>query len=146
MTRSLHLIDIENLSAGGAHAAQERLAMHLEATWSPGDLVAIASNAKIWRQLAWDVPVAHRFMVTTNRPDSADQALLSTADDYDLSSFGQLVIGFGDHIFADLALDAADCGVRVVVVANEGSVARTLRTAAHEIHQLAPVRLNELAA
>lgn len=136
MNRNLHLIDIENLAAGGVYDAHERLVEHLDATWEPGDIVIIASNSRIWRQLAWEVPVAHRYIVPEFGPDSADQALLASANGLDLSTFHKVVIGSGDHIFTDLALSAAQSGSQVVVVANRGTLAQSLQLATHEIHFL----------
>ena len=147
MTRSLHLIDIENLAAGGAYDAFDRLERHLDATWTPGDFVTLASNPGLWRQLAWEVPVPHRYVVPEPGPDSADRALLANAEGFDLSTFDRVVIGSGDHIFTALAQQAATSGAQVVVVANRGTVAQGLKLATHEIHLLpSPAQKPRVAA
>ena len=139
VARRLHLIDIENLAcdAFDAHGvAREQLERYLEAVWRPGDFVTIASNRRLWNRLAWDVAVAHRYIVPPEGQDSADQALLACAAGLDLSTFESVVIGSGDHIFTDLAKTAAEQGSQVCVVANHGTIAQRLRSASDIVHEL----------
>ena len=143
MTRSIHLVDIENLAgdAYDAHGiAQDRMRSCLRASrWVPGDFVTIASNSWMWRRVAWDVGVPHRYIVTRGGPDSADLALLHSAAELSLRTFDRVVIGSGDHIFAGIASNATKCGARVAVVANYGSIARSLRQYAHAVRELPAV-------
>lgn len=141
MGRKLHLIDIENLAcdAFDAHGiAHQQLKRYLDAVWKPGDLVTIASNRWLWSHLAWDVAVAHRYIVPPSGQDSADKALLASVACLDLYTFESIVIGSGDHIFADLAVAAAEQGVQVWVAANRGTIAHSLRQAAHSVCELRP--------
>ena len=141
MGRRLHLIDIENLAcdAFDAHGiAHQQLRRYLDAVWRPGDFMTIASNRWLWSRLAWDVAVAHRYIVPPSGQDSADKALLASAECLDLSTFESIVIGSGDHIFTDLAIAAADQGVKVWVAAARGTIAHSLRQAAHSVHELPP--------
>ena len=139
MTRRLHLIDIENLACDAFDAygvARNQLKHYVDAVWRPGDLVTIASNRRLWSRLAWDVAVAHRYIVPPVGQDSADRALLACAAGLDLGTFGSIVIGSGDHIFTDLARTAVEHGVPVCVVANRGTIAQSLRQAAGRVHEL----------
>ena len=141
MARRLHLIDIENLAcdAFDAHGvAREQLKRVLDVVWRRGDFVTIASNRHLWRRLAWDVAVAHHYIVSPSGRDSADKALLTSAASLDLGTFESVVIGSGDHVFTGLAMAAADQGVQAWVVAARGTIAHSLRQAAHSVYELPP--------
>ena len=142
MARRLHLIDIENLAYDAFDCygvARDRLEHYLDAAWRLGDFVTIASNARLWHRLAWDMPVEHRYIVPPTGQNSADQALLACAAEFDLDTFEGVWIGSGDHAFTDLARRAAAIGLWVNVVANRGAIAHSLRDAADTVHELPPI-------
>jgi len=149
MTRTLRLIDLENL-AGDAFdrhdIAAGRLAMWMDLVWTHGDLVTVVSNARLWRRSAWNIGIPHRFIVPALGRDGADQALLTAAADLPISAFDRLVIASGDHVFTGLAASAAADGVRVSVIANRGSIARSLELAANDLVVLPAAIRGGLAA
>jgi hypothetical protein len=69
--------------------------------------------------------------------DRADAELLRRATDIP-RSVDVLVIGSGDGAFAPLVARAALAGRHTVVVARAGTVAASLRAAAHEVIELRP--------
>lgn len=142
MARRLHLIDIENLACDplDAHGiAQERLKQYLDAAWQPGDLVTIASNARLWNRLAWSLTIPHRYIVPPAGRHGADRALLECAAGLDLDTFDGVGIGSGDHAFTGLAKRASASGLHVSVVANGGTIAHSLSEAADTVHELRSV-------
>jgi hypothetical protein len=126
-TRTLHLIDIENL-LGGPHAtgadALETLDDYLDAArWQHGDLVYIAANPHLVERFAWDVPVDANVRTAVGA-DGADLVLLAQcAPEFVARRAGRLVIGSGDHIFIGRARAVRDQGIGVAVVARNESLA-----------------------
>lgn len=127
-TRTLHLIDIENL-LGRPRAHAGTVAAILDcylslAGWQPGDIVNIAANPWLALRFAWNLPVECSIH-TASGPDGADLALLAhAAPEFVERRAGRLVIGSGDHAFIPRALAARDRGVDVLVVARPASIAR----------------------
>ncbi len=125
-TRTLHLVDIENL-AGGPYAsgdeAVEVFERYLDASaWEPGDLVYVAANPGLMEKIAWRLPVECNLRAARGQ-DGADLALLAhAAPEFVARRFSRLVIGSGDHIFIERAVRARALGVGVVVVALASSV------------------------
>jgi hypothetical protein len=127
-TRTLHLIDIENLvgrpraSAGTVAAVLDR---YLElAGWRWGDIVNIAANPWLAIRFAWNLPVECS-VHTASGPDGADLALLAhAAPEFVERRAGRMVIGSGDRGFIPRALATRERGVDVVVVSRAGSTAR----------------------
>lgn len=126
------LLDIENLTLGAA--------------WSPG------SVAEVWRVLREQAPgiAPHdhvvvgagrgfarryraaiqgpnvRWVVGANGPDGADRALLAAVDLYAVArAYDELVIGSGDHAFADVARRARALGLTVQVIVTESNDGRS---------------------
>jgi hypothetical protein len=127
-TRTLHLVDIENLigdpCADGATAAQVLDDYLVAARWSDHDLVVIAANPGLTGRIAWQIEFEHRILTATG-PDGADLMLLAqAAPEFVARRAGRLVIGSGDHIFIERALRVRDLGVGVVVVARADHVSR----------------------
>lgn len=124
--RTLHLVDIENLVGGPGATGDEVVAAfdrYLElAAWRPGDLVYVAANPGLAREFVWRVRVECN-MHTACGPDGADLALLAhAAPEFVSRRASRLVIGSGDHIFIDRALQSRARGVGVVVVARGEAV------------------------
>ncbi len=139
MGRTLHLIDIENLAADpyDKHGiALEQLRGHLALTWRRGDLVTVASNPTLWRRIAWQIDVPHRYIMAPRGFEGVGRSLLRSAAELDLSTFRALAIASGNGRFTDLAIEAGRLGARVTVVANEHMIARRLRMVAHRVGEL----------
>lgn len=124
--RTLHLVDIENL-LGDPWATGWRVGWALEqylgvAGWRQGDLVYLAANPYLVRELVFDLPVGCNARAVVGR-DGADLVLLANAaPDFVVRRAGRLVVGSGDHIFAARAAQVAAAGVEVLVVARPESL------------------------
>ncbi len=124
--RTLHLVDIENL-LGDPWATGWRVGWALEqylgvAGWRQGDLVYLAANPYLVRELAFGLPVECNTRAVVGR-DGADMILLAHAPaDFVVRRAGRLVVGSGDHIFAARAAQVAASGVEVLVVARPESL------------------------
>jgi hypothetical protein len=123
-TRTLHLVDIENL-IGDPYAdgdvAVDAFDRYLElAGWEVGDLLYVAANPRLAFEFGVRRPdVAMRSGVG---PDAADMLLLAqAAPEFVVRRADRLVIGSGDHIFIERALAVRSEGIGVLVVARPGS-------------------------
>lgn len=140
-SRSLHLVDLENLIGDPHTATTTALATfdtYLEvARWRTGDHVIVATNPWLMARIAFDLPEsASRH--AAHGPDGADLMLLALAPpELVAKRYGRLVIGSGDGIFAARAQAASDVGVAVEVVARAGSCSTRLRRFDHSF--LTPV-------
>jgi hypothetical protein len=125
---AIHLIDIENL-AGSAypqpHDAIATLRSYaVDADHRNGDLAFLAANRYLLHSIVFDVPFTCR-PTAASGPDGADLALLAAAPiDWVRKRFDRIVIGSGDHCFAELTAAGLDAGLEVVVVARPGTIAR----------------------
>ena len=124
-TRTLHLVDIENL-LGDPFAESDEVERVLDrylalAAWQPGDIVNIAANPGLAKKFVWNPPVECS-VHTACGTDGADLALLAhAAPEFVERRAGRLVIGSGDHAFIARALAARERGVGVLVVARARS-------------------------
>lgn len=133
--RTLHLVDIENLAATSrldrptaeqtVAAYRRRIAIH------DGDHVVVAADVRnaVPAGLAWGPGIRLRAGVGH---DGADAELLDAAADADwvADHYSRVVIGSGDHAFAELAVALRARGVAVVVVARLSGLSRWLGRAA----------------
>lgn len=125
-SRTLHLVDIENL-AGGPEATGDEIVdvfdRYLDVSaWRAGDLLYVAANPWLAQEFAWRLPVECSVHTAHGR-DGADLALLAhAAPEFVGRRAGRLVIGSGDHVFIARALQARALGVGVVVVARGDAV------------------------
>jgi hypothetical protein len=125
-TRTLHLVDIENL-LGGPRADGDEVERVLDrylavSSWRLGDIVNIAANPGLAVKFMWN-PRVECSLHTACGEDGADLALLAhAAPEFVERRAGRLVIGSGDHAFIPRALAARDRGVGVLVVGRAGSV------------------------
>jgi len=147
-TRTLHLIDIENLLGrprASAADVDRVLDRYLElAGWRWGDIVTIGANPGLALEFAWDLPV-EASVHTASGPDGADLALLAhVGPEFVARRAGRLVIGSGDHAFIPRAIAARDRGVGVLVVARNGSASSGWR--AHGFPVVAIDAAQQLAA
>ncbi len=102
-TRTLHLVDLENLVgdpyADGATAAAVFEQYLRLAHWQEGDLVHVAVNPHLALEVGWRLP-AGCTLRTASGPDAADHRLQEQAEPkFVARRFGRLVIGSGDHGF-----------------------------------------------
>jgi NYN domain len=132
-TRSLHLIDIENL-VGHGRASEEELASaasrYIEnVRVVKGDLIVIGCD----RGLRLDIGLAWpgvRVVGGTGK-DGAEKALLADISAAAMAlRFSQVVVGSGDHAFAGLVRDLRALGTVVGVLSPAGALARELALAA----------------
>jgi len=128
--RSLHLVDIENLSGGPQRTLAEHLAAYRtyerRAEVGPRDHVVVAACGLVMDALAFRLPkgIAVR---KANGVDGADRALLSFDTPERIAErYERLVIGSGDHGFLGLALAAQAYGVHVVILSGRGKRAGVL--------------------
>jgi hypothetical protein len=128
--RTSYFLDIDNLCGSGRPDEADVAAVFAQLDQvcppDPDDLVycagtrASALHAKSLRS-GYCTRVGHGV-------DGADLQLLDLADlDVLQRQFDRVVIGSGDHIFATRARELVARGLRVDVVARQGSVARELR-------------------
>jgi hypothetical protein len=144
-TRTLHLVDIENL-VGGPDATGDEVVEVFEryldaAAWEPGDLVYVAANPWLAREFAWRLPVECNVHTAHGR-DGADLALLAhAAPEFVSRRATRLVVGSGDHVFIARALEARALGVGVLVVARGDALHGGWRAHNFPVLDLSPVRV-----
>jgi hypothetical protein len=134
--RRLHLVDIENLVGDSLPSlAQVREAQGLYAdclAFGAMDQVEVASSHLTLLNAALGWPHAH-YRIRSG-PDGADLALLDVLEHENVATrFTHVVIGSGDHLFAEEAARLADQGVWVTVVSRRRSLSRRLALAAREV-------------
>lgn len=122
--RSLHLVDIENLSGGPRRPLADHLAAYRtyerRAGVRAGDQVVVAACGLVMDELAFHLPsgISRR---KANGVDGADRALLAVDTPERIAArYERLVIGSGDHGFLGLALAARNLGVHVVILSGRG--------------------------
>lgn len=142
-TRTLHLVDIENLVGDPfAEAASVLAALdsYLRLSgWREGDQVILAANPGLLCNVAFDLPISCSSHAVRGT-DGADLILLSHAEpSWVASRFERLVVGSGDGEFAATACAVRDLGVPVVVVARPRSISSSLQGEGFGIRLLAPI-------
>ncbi|MBM3675192.1 MAG: NYN domain-containing protein [Actinobacteria bacterium] len=146
--RSLHLVDLENLvgdpAASGPEALDALARFLAVAEWHEGDLVQLAANPGLLREVAFDLPVPCNPHAVRG-DDAADAMLLSHAvPEWVAARFDRLVVGSGDHAFAPRAVAVRDLGVPVVIVSRPGSLSSALQGRGLGVRLLpAPARARE---
>jgi hypothetical protein len=134
--RRLHLVDIENLAADARPTlSQVRQTQGLYTsclTFGAMDQVEVASSRPALLNAALGWPHAH-YRVRSGS-DGADLALLDVVRHENVANrFTHVVIGSGDHLFAEAAAHLAAQGVWVTVVSRRNSLSRRLALAACEV-------------
>jgi hypothetical protein len=128
--RTLHLLDVENLSGGraaGPRAVAPALAAYRRTvTCGADDHVVLGSGPLLALAAGRSWPGAR--LVVGRGVDGADRALLRAADPEFLAArFDRVVVGSGDHAFADLVAALRARGVAVVVVSRPSALSAELR-------------------
>jgi hypothetical protein len=130
-TRTLHLVDIENLVGDPFATKAEALGAferYLElAGYRDGDQVIVAANPGLIREIGFDLPVPCNLHAACGE-DGADLILLAQAEPgWVANRFDRLVIGSGDAEFSATALAVRDLGTPVVVVSRPSSLSKRLQ-------------------
>lgn len=123
--RVLHLLDVENLTAGQV-TAQTLTRMWSAYTERVGvgreDHVVVAVADRNALTTWYTLPAGIRRVVAGSGPDAADRALVESLDiPHTADRFTHLVIGSADHYFAALARTARQSGLDVVQVLRDGA-------------------------
>ena len=124
--RCIHLVDIENLLGGWVTDQRTR---HLVARYhstgliGSADLVIVAGAHRAAARWAFAAPQGWRRIITADRPDAADDALVKAGQAYAFSPTTHLVIGSGDHYFIPVAEKARAAGAQIHGLIGEGQVA-----------------------
>src|SRR3954453_23319474 len=129
-TRTLHLVDIENLVGdpmAPAAVVLDVLDRYLDlAGYCDGDHVVIAANPALMARVAFDLPVPCNVHAARGE-HGADLVLLAQVEPNRIAArYDRLVVGSGDGAFADVALAVRDLDTPVVVVARSGCMSNRL--------------------
>ena len=145
--RSLHVLDLEYIGQGpgcnGTYLAEMvRRYRIVSETDTILDLTIGAASHYVYKRVAFDLPSDMRNLPAGGGPDAADLRLLAEVDPQDVGDrFDQVVIGSGDHIFADLALAIGGAGARTMAVGYAYNMSRKLAAAVDEVRYLDDWRL-----
>lgn len=133
-SRTLHLIDVENL-CGVPLPTREQVAQvraSYQAHIAEGDIVVVASSHLAFLTVGWAWSGVRHLL--RSGPDGADLALLEVLVLERVEErFGRVIIGSGDGIFAASVAELGRSGVPVTVISRPMSLSRRLRMAAHEV-------------
>jgi hypothetical protein len=143
-SRSLHLVDIENLMGGPAFTVEDAADLVGEyapvAELGPKDLTVVASSHYAAYAAWFGWPNARR-LVKSGR-DGADLALADVMLNEDICRrFERVVVGSGDGIFAHPSAWLQANGCSVTVVCRPGSLSRELAFAVRDVRFLRVHRL-----
>jgi hypothetical protein len=133
--RRIILVDIENLVGGGvseievANAALAAINPIIGNEEHDQTVIGVSH----FSALASGCARPNARLVMRSGKNGADLALLEVLECENIEErFGQVVLVSGDGIFTESVARLGSCGVRVTVVAREGSLSRRLRMAASE--------------
>ena len=129
MSRTLHLVDSENLHRGVKASAQLALETQLSysslGVWHGSDLMLVGSSALHWIHVAQHWVFPHRWLVRDGS-HGGENAILEEAAGHRMWGIDHVVIASGDHAFASLAHDLQERGRRVTVVSWKACLSRAL--------------------
>ncbi|MFC0865723.1 hypothetical protein ACFHYQ_25835 [Sphaerimonospora cavernae] len=139
--RAVHLLDIENLTRSTRPTTSEVVALmgHYRTIVPIGSMdqfiVAVNHNALVSVGTAFHSAQ----LLARSGPDGADQALVEAAYGDQLNQrFDHVVIGSGDHYFAELAGWLTVSGVRVTVISRREALSWQLYAAVPDIRTIDP--------
>lgn len=135
-SRTMHLIDIENLACAALPAQDQVSRVHAQYCKQVGvgetDHVVVACSHLAFRDAAFGWRDA-RHLVRSG-PDGADLALLDVIYGERVAGrFAHVTIGSGDGIFAHAAAYLAERGCHVTVVSRRYHLKTALLLAAHDV-------------
>ena len=126
------LLDIENLTLGAARSAAAvaevwRVLREQAPGIAPHDHVVVGAGRGFARRYRAAIQGPNvRWVVGADGPDGADRALLAAIDLFAVArEYDELVIGSGDHVFADVARRARALGLTVQVIVTESTDGRS---------------------
>ena len=134
--RRIHLIDIENLLGGNVTDPRTRdllTTYHGTGLIASADLVIVAGAKRAAAEWFFAPPHNWRRIITANRPDAADHALIEAGQAYAYSPSTHLLIGSGDHSFIPVAMRARAAGAHIHGLICEGKLAHALRVLCDQI-------------
>lgn len=139
--RSLHLIDVENLTGSGTPSTVDLVARRGQyvslGLVGPRDHLVVASNPYIAVDVGttWDgarLTVAHG-------PDGADRALAEIVLTERVDRrYDRVIVASGDAYFVDVVVALQDAGVPVTVVSRRDALSARLRLAATAVVMIDP--------
>lgn len=136
--RTLHLIDIENLTGSSSPTVEEvRNCRDLYEAKFVGkyDLLVIACSHHAFPAVGWEWPRARHLL--RSGENGADLALLDAiALESANERFHSVIVASGDGIFTDAVARLGAAGVHVTAISRPESLARTLRLAARHLELL----------
>lgn len=148
--RALHLLDVENLAGGTAPGLVAPATWlpdyRAAAEWRAGDHAWAACSTYVFLRAGFDLPPGIGLVAAGAGPDAADHALVDRAPpQWTAGHYERVVIGSGDHHFADLAKELRYLGCEIWVVSRHRSLSRELALEANVVHRLPSAPL-DLAA
>lgn len=134
-TRTLYLVDIENMACSGhlthQDVTQTQQRIHATVAPQPGDhtVIAASHHNSLATYYGWAESAQRR---TQSGPDGADLALLEVVEDSEwvASRYGRVVLASGDHIFAFAVASLITAGLEVIVIAPDRGCSPAMRLAA----------------
>lgn len=139
--RTLHLLDIEYLGCGpqvSAHDIDLILGVYKVCVdWRRGDIAVGAVSTWVYKRIAFDLAGDVRLLPAGGGPDAADLRIIEEAHTIDLTRYDRVIIGSGDHGFADLAAEIRSQCVPVAAAGYRFNMARQLVDAVDEVIDLA---------
>ncbi len=131
--RTLHLLDVEYLGCGPTVTARDfNLVLDVYRTrvhWERGDIGVGAVSHWVYKRIAFDLDGTVRLVPAGGGPDAADLRIIEEAHAMDLTRYSRVVIGSGDHGFAELADEIRRQDVRVVAAGYRFNMASQLADA-----------------
>lgn len=137
--RTLHLIDIENLTGSASPTpgeVRDCRDVYESAFVGANDLVVVACSHHAFRAVGWEWTKAR--LLLRSGDNGADLALLEVLASEDVAKrFDFIHVASGDGIFADAVARLGAAGVTITVVSRPESLSAALRLAAdhHELLQ-----------
>jgi len=141
--RVLHLIDVENLAGGSfcslqgvETTADEYLSLILP---TGEDIYVIATSCNNAPAACFGWPTSAQRLMRSGE-NGADLALLNAYEPLEITSkFSRVVIGSGDGIFAELAIQLTTLGCEVTIVSRPDALSKRLQMAANNIVLLSDI-------
>ena len=143
LDRTLHLVDIENLSGGcdcSIEGVSETASEYLNLFPSTEkDLYVLATSVRNALPCGFGWPTSAQRLMRSGE-NGADLALIEAYEPQEIAlRFHQIVIGSGDGIFTELANELTALGCHVIVATRPESLSKRLSLAVHAVVFLSPM-------
>jgi len=137
--RTILLADIENLIGSGDKPHQndvQEIITSLDGAFSHLNYQTVVASSHRSAPVVWFFWPNSRKLVRSG-PDGADLELLSVLDNEPIvGRYETVIIGSGDHIFANSVSRLASKGLRIIAAVGRGGISRKLQMAVHEVVKL----------